>query len=87
MDDKGTSMLPITSCGDPLVMSTSLTVPDEVTLVVTAVPPFEELTESEVLSLVGTKAKTGAEEYRRFLRSGELIPAKAWTTPPQLQKL
>jgi hypothetical protein len=47
----------------------------------------QELTESEVLALVGTKAKSGAEEYRRFLRSGELIPAKAWTATPQLQKL
>ena len=46
MDDKGTSMLPITSCGDPLVMSTSLTVPAEVTAVVTAVPLLEALTES-----------------------------------------
>jgi hypothetical protein len=42
----------------------------------------QELTESEVLALVGTKAKS-----RRFLRSGELIPAKAWTVTPRLQKL
>jgi hypothetical protein len=47
----------------------------------------QELTDREVLALVGTKAKTGAEEYRRFLRSGELIPAKAWTATPELQKL
>jgi hypothetical protein len=47
----------------------------------------QELTESDVLAVVGTKAKSGAEEYRRFLRSGELIPAKAWAVTPELQKL
>ena len=47
----------------------------------------QELTESQVLALVGTKAKSGAEEYRRFLRSGRLIPTKSWTATPDLQKL
>lgn len=47
----------------------------------------QELTEGEVLGLVGTKAKSGAEEYRRFLRSGGLIPPKTWTATPELQRL
>jgi hypothetical protein len=47
----------------------------------------QELTENAVLDLIGTKAKSGAEEYRRFLRSGDLIPAKAWAITPELQRL
>ena len=47
----------------------------------------QELTDGEVLDLIGTKAKSGAEEYRRFLRSGSLIPAKIWAATPELQKL
>jgi len=47
----------------------------------------QELTDTEVLSVIGTKAKSGSEEYRRFLRSGGLIPAKSWVSTPEVKKL
>lgn len=47
----------------------------------------QELTEDEVRDLVGSKAKSAAEEYRRFLRSGDLIPAGKWTVTPDVQEL
>ncbi len=47
----------------------------------------QTLEEREVLAILGTQAKSGAEEYRRFLSSGNLIPARSWTSTPELQKL
>ena len=44
MDVSGTCMPPITSCGEPLDMSTSLTVPEDVMVEVTEVPALEALT-------------------------------------------
>lgn len=47
----------------------------------------QELTDDEVMAVIGTAAKSGAEEYRRFFRSGDLIPTKSWAATPELQKL
>jgi hypothetical protein len=48
-----------------------------------------ELSDKDVLSLIGTQAKSGAEEYRRFLKSGGLLAQsdKTWTVTHELQEL
>lgn len=47
----------------------------------------QELAEEAVRNVVGSQAKSAAEEYRRFLRSGDLIPPKRWAATPELQTL
>jgi len=47
----------------------------------------QTLTEEDVRSVVGSKAKSAAKEYERFLRSGGLIPPGSWSATPELQKL
>jgi hypothetical protein len=45
------------------------------------------LTEEAVRNIIGSKAKSAAKEYQRFLRSGELIPPDSWSATSELQKL
>jgi hypothetical protein len=47
----------------------------------------QTLTGEAVGNVVGSKAKSAAKEYRRFLRSGELIPPNSWSATSELQKL
>lgn len=47
----------------------------------------QTLAEDAVRNVVGSKAKSAAKEYQRFLRSGELIPHSSWSATPELQKL
>jgi hypothetical protein len=47
----------------------------------------QTLTEEAVRNVVGSKAKSAAKEYQRFLRSGGLIPPDSWSATPKLQKL